>query len=202
VEAESGTLSGDATVHRPPDAWTGESLWSGGAGVRLGAGGSLRLALPIEDTSLVLAVVELAPGAGTTRWTVDRAVLGTVRHGDVGPQGDSPAPGLLAVRTLDTPTRQPALTVTGMTAPATVDAVLVQPVLEWLTLAEPGSRHGTALVRSMASTHRVAAVPVPGAGRASVTVVDSTGRILARYAVSGATAHVLVPPGGFAIVRR
>jgi hypothetical protein len=202
VEAEAGTLTGDATVHRPPDAWTGESLWSGGAGVRLGVGGSLRLDLPVADSSLVLPLVELAPGAGTTRWTAGGHVLGTVRHSAVGPQGDSPAPGLLAMRTLDTPTRSPALTVTGADAPATVDAVLVQPLLERLVLAQPGTPHATVLVRSFAGSYRSAAMPVPGAGWAIVTVADGTGRLVARYAATGATVRVVVPPGGFATVRR
>jgi hypothetical protein len=198
VEAESGTPTGDATVHQPPSPWTGESLWSGGAGVRLGTGGSLRLSLPVDDASLVLPVVELAPGAGTTRWSTG----GTVRHGDVGPQGDSPAPGLLAVRTLFTPTRSRALTVTGVAGTAIVDAVLVQPEIEWLTLAQPGSRHATALVRSFAGTARPVSVAVPGDGRAIVTGYDHTGRLLARYSVTGSTVRVVAPSGGFVIVRR
>jgi hypothetical protein len=202
VEAESGALTGDAARYQPPQAWTGESLWSGGAGVRLGAGGSLRLSLPVDGPSLVLPVVELAPGAGTTRWRTGDAAAGAIRHGDVGPQGDSPAPGLLAVRTLATPTGSRRLTVTGVDGVARVDAVLAQPELEWLTLAQPGSPHATALVRSFAQSSRWVAIPVPGEGRAVVDVYDHTGRLLTRYAVSISTVPVVVPPGGFAIVRR
>jgi hypothetical protein len=202
VEAESGTLTGDAALYTPPQAWTGESLWSGGAGVGLGAGGSLQLSLPGDGASLVLPVVELAPGAGTTRWRSNGMTVGVVRHGDVGPQGDSPAPGLLAVRTLAGPTWPGLLTVTGLNGTARVDAVLMQPQVEWLTLAQPGSGHATALVRSFAATPRKAAIAVPGAGRALVSVSDHTGRLLTRYAVSGSVVHIVVPPGGFVTVRR
>jgi hypothetical protein len=198
VEAESGTLAGDATVYQPASAWTGESLWSGGAGVRLGAGGSLQLTLPIAVTSLVLPVVELAPGAGTTRWSTG----GRVRHGDVGPQGDSPAPGLLAVRTLPAPTSSGALTITGVDGTAVVDAVLTQPEVEWLILAQPGSRHATAMVRSFAPTVRRVAIAVPGAGPALVSGYDHTGRQVTRYAVNGSSVPVVVLPGGFVVVRR
>ena len=198
VEAESGTLAGDATVYQPASAWTGESLWSGGAGVRLGNGGSVRLNLPVAGASLVLPVVELAPGAGTTRWSTG----GWVRHGDVGPQGDSPAPGLLSVRTLPVPTRSGALTVTGVGGAAVVDAVLTQPELEWLILAQPGSPHATAIVRSFALTVRRTVVAVPGDGSATVSGYDHTGRAVTRYAVSGSNVPVVVLPGGFTIVRR
>jgi hypothetical protein len=198
VEAESGTLAGDATVYQPASAWTGESLWSGGAGVRLGTGGSVRLALPIAGSSLVLPVVELAPGAGTTRWSTG----GRVRHGDVGPQGDSPAPGLLAVRTLPAPTNSGALTVTGVDGTAVVDAVLTQPELEWLILAQANSRHATAMVRSFALTVRRVTIAVPGAGPALVRGYDNTGRQVTSYTVSGSSVPVVVLPGGFVVVRR
>jgi hypothetical protein len=198
VEAESGTLAGNATVYQPASAWTGESLWSGGAGVRLSTGGSVQLNLPITGTSLVLPVVELAPGAGTTRWSTG----GRVRHGDVGPQGDSPAPGLLSVRTLPAPTSSGTLTITGLDGTAVVDAVLTQPELEWLILAQPGSRHATAMVRSFASTLRRVDVAVPGAGPALVSGYDHTGRQVTKYTVSGPSVPVVVLPGGFVIVRR
>jgi hypothetical protein len=198
VEAESGSLAGDATVFQPASAWTGESLWSGGAGIRLGAGGSLRLNLPIAGTSLVLPVVELAPGAGTTRWSTG----GRVRHGDVGPQGDSPAPGMLSVRTLSAPRSSGTLTITGVDGTAVVDAVLTQPELEWLILAQPGSRHATAMVRSFALTVRRVPVAVPGHGPALVSGYDHTGRLVTKYAVSGSSVPVAVLPGGFVIVRR
>jgi hypothetical protein len=202
VEAESGLLAGDAAVYQPPQAWTGESLWSGGAGVRLGNGGTLRLRLPAGGTSLLLPVVELAPDAGTTRWSSDGTAAGTVRHGAVGPQGDSPAPGLLAVRTLAAPTTPGRLTVTGVNGVARVDAVLVQPEVEWLTLGQPDTPHATALIRSFAKHPRRVAIPLPGQGPALVNVSDHTGRLIARYPVTGPVISIVAPPGGFVTVRR
>jgi hypothetical protein len=74
--------------------------------------------------------------------------------------------------------------------------------LEWLTLSQPGTRHGTALLRSFATTGRPAAIAVPGHGPALVSVNDSTGRVLARYPEAGETISVLVPGGGFVVIRR
>lgn len=74
--------------------------------------------------------------------------------------------------------------------------------LKWLTLAEPGTHHGTALVRSFADGDRQARIDMPGAGEAIVIVNDHAGRLLARYPAPEASISVLVPAGGFAIVRR
>jgi hypothetical protein len=92
--------------------------------------------------------------------------------------------------------------------------------LEWLALSQPGSPHGTTLVRSFATERRRAAVGVPGTGQALVTAIDHTGRLLARHpatttnattngaTTNGATTNgagavsVEVPPGGFVIIRR
>ena len=101
VEAESGTLGSDATLYQPPGAWTGESLWSGGAGVQLRPGGTLTIPVAGTGPNLLLPVVLLDPSAGTTTWTTTpRHLTGVIRHARVGPQGESPAPGLLAVETV------------------------------------------------------------------------------------------------------
>jgi len=118
VEAESGSLTGDASVYSPASAWTGESLWSGGAGVQINPGGTLTLTVAVTAPSLLMPVVNLLPGAGTSHWRVDQVTAGVVRHGDVGAQGDSPAPGLLAVRTLPhSVTRGTHVTATAAGAP-------------------------------------------------------------------------------------
>ena len=87
---------------RPADAWTGESLWSGGAGVRLSPGGTLTIAvagIAADRTCCCRSCCSTRRRAGRrgrhrVAW---RASSATAR---VGPQGDSPAPGLLAVETL------------------------------------------------------------------------------------------------------
>ena len=153
VEAESGTLSGDATLHQPASAWTGESLWSAGAGVRLGPGGALVLDAPISEPSVLMAAIELSPDAGVTGWSVGTRDLGRVDHNDVGAQGDSPAPGLLAISTLRRTTDAgEQVTVTGQRGTSIVDALLIQPEVERLVLE--GDGHGTALLRSFAAAPR------------------------------------------------
>lgn len=196
VEAESGTLSGSAEVHRPASAWTGESLWSGGAGVRLGPGGQVRIPVDATVPGRLLPVVELAPDSGRTLW----GNAGIVRH-DAGEQGDSPAPGLLAVQTLPGTVAPDTVTVSGLDRPALIDAVLVQPEVEWLTLGSD-SDAGTALVRSFATAPRRAEVAVPGTGRASVEIYDASGRLVYAHGSAEGSVSMVLPPGGFAVVRR
>ena len=64
VEAESGQLGSGAARYQPADAWTGESLWSGGAGVRLPPGGTLTIPVAGVGPNLLLPVVLLDPSAG------------------------------------------------------------------------------------------------------------------------------------------
>jgi hypothetical protein len=201
VEAEAGTLAGDASVYRPASAWTGESLWSGAAGVQLGAGGQLTLDTPVTTPSLLMPVVDLSPGAGTSYWRLDHAAVGLVRHSDVGSQGDSPAPGLLAVRTLPrTVSQGTQVTVTAVNGTALVDAMLIQPEIEQLVLG--GDDGATALLRSFASQPRAATLILPGTGRATIYLLDPTGRTVATTSRTGPTIHLTIPAGGTALVRQ
>ncbi|GAA2071397.1 hypothetical protein [Actinomadura alba] len=201
IEAETGTLSGDAGPHQPSGAWTGESLWSGGAGVRLGPGGRLVLDVPITEPSVLMPAVELAPDAGTSEWRVGAEAVGLVDHGAVGAQGDSPAPGLLAVRTLPrTVQRGGTVTVTGVRGTTVVDGLLVQPEVERLVL--DGGGHGTALLRSFGTGPRRAVVRVPGVGAATAWVFDETGRTVHTTKATGPVVTVTLPAGGGALIRR
>ncbi|MBC6460183.1 hypothetical protein [Actinomadura sp. HBU206391] len=201
IEAETGTLSGDAGPHHPGSAWTGESQWSGGAGVRLGPGGRLVLDVPVIEPSVLMPAVELAPNAGTSEWRVDARAVGLVDHGEVGAQGDSPARGLLAVRTLPrTVRRSGTVTVTGVRGTTVVDALLVQPEVERLVL--DGRGHGTALLRSFGTGPRQAAVRVPGVGAATAWVFDETGRTVRVTTATGPVVKVTLPAGGSALIRR
>jgi hypothetical protein len=201
VEAESGALAGDASRHEPAEAWTGESLWSGGAGVRLSPGGSVTFDVAITEPSVLMPAVDLVPGAGTGRWSAGEATIGQVDHGDVGSQGDSPAPGLLAVATLPRPVEQAmTVTATGTRGPAFVDALLVQPEVEHLLLV--GDGHATALLRSFSAGTRAARVEVPGTGAATVQVLDQTGRTVRTHATTATAVKVTLPAGGTAVIRR
>ena len=201
IEAETGSLVGDASIYSPTSAWTGESLWSGGAGVRLGPGGKLTIDAAVTAPSVLMPVVNLSPDAGTSEWRLDGITVGLLRQGDVGPQGDSPAPGLLAVRTLShTVNHGTQLTATAVSGTALVDALLIQPEIEKLVLAGGGG--AIALLRSFATEPRDTTVEVPGSGTAGVWLLDPTGRTVATQTKHGSTIHLTVPAGGTAIVRR
>ncbi|MFE9654599.1 hypothetical protein [Micromonospora sp. NPDC006431] len=204
LEAEDAARQGGATVVSPPSAWTGESLISGSY-VELPAGAGLRWQLPPADQPrLVLPVVDLRPGVpARTVWGSDTGPLGEVDHARVGAQGASPAPGALLPVTLP---RELAAHDTELTAqataagPATVDAVLLEPLVSRLTLA--GDGHRTTLLRSAARTARTVEITAGGTGAATVEVYDATGELRSRHTSSATQLRVTVLSGGFTLVRR
>jgi hypothetical protein len=206
VEAESGVLGSGATVFERADAWTGESLWSStpdshDRGVRLSPGGTLTISVAgvANGPNLLMPVVLLDPSAGETTWSTPHRVAGVVRHSRVGPQGDSPAPGLLAVETLPTTVEDVAsVVVVGSERESLVDALLVQPEIEHLVLAN-GS-NATALLRSFASHTERVTISLPGT-TARVQSYDDTGRLVTRSSAPAHEVNVWIPAGGFAVVR-
>jgi hypothetical protein len=151
--------------------------------------------------------VNLQPGStAVTTFRAGDTVLGTVRSGDIGPQGDSPAPGALLPVTLPVTLPPGRTTVTATTVAtggdeALLDALMVEPLVSRLVLA--GSDHGTALLRSAATTEQQATVSVVGKAPAKVEVYDGRGRRVGRSLVKAPGAvQVRVVAGGFTIVRR
>ncbi|PTA44811.1 hypothetical protein [Micromonospora sp. RP3T] len=210
VEAEQATLTDGADVVTPDSTWTGESAFSG-AYALLPAGATARWRLPAADQPrLVLPVVELRPGSrAVTRWSAaspdGRArTVGTVRHGRVGAQGTSPAPGALLPVTPSGPAEAPAdavdLVAVAAGGDAVVDAVLLEPLVSRYVIAGTGST--TALLRSAARTPRTVPVTVPGGGTACVETYDAQGVRRSRTRVRGGTVPAEVLPGGFTLVRR
>ena len=208
VEAESGRLSGGAATVTPGSLWTGESQYGGTGYVDVPVGGSVTVDLPQRGDArdgLVLPVVDQRPGAGRLVVTAADRTLGTVDAGDVGEQGDSPAPGLLVplggLGALPRDARSVTLSARG--GDVALDAVMVEPAVSRLVLDQ--GAHGTALLRTSADTTGRTArttVTVPGTGRATVTTYDGKGRRLSRTSTPARTVAVAVPPGGFATVRR
>jgi hypothetical protein len=200
VEAESGQLASGASVYHPASAWTGESLWSGGAGVQLPPGGTLKISVDGAGPNLLMPVVLLDQSAGTTKWRTPRRVAGTVRHSRVGPQGDSPAPGLLAVETLQkTVTDVESVVVQGSKRDSLVDALLVQPEIEHLVLANES--RATALLRSFARHTDRVVISLPVGTTAQIESYDDTGRLVKHSSSPADEVVVRIPAGGFAVVR-
>lgn len=206
LQAEDGSLSGNAVAEKPASLWTGESLFGGTGYAAIGPGGSTTLALPEHRRSLVVPVFDLRPGSdAVTAFREDEQALGTVASGDVGAQGDSPAPGALLPVSLPKTlpagaTRLTATTTTGSGDPAALDAVMLEPLVSRLVLN--GDGHGTALLRSASNVEERTQVRVAGTGPARVNAYDSTGTLVATGLSHASTVPVTVPPGGFVLVRR
>ena len=207
VQAETGTLAGGAHAVLLQDGWTGESKYAAPGYAALPDGGTATIAVGDGGPRLVHAVVNLQPGStAVTTFRAGDTVLGTVRSGDIGPQGDSPAPGALLPVTLPVTLPPGRTTVTATTVAtggdeALLDALMVEPLVSRLVLA--GSNHGTALLRSAATTEQQATVSVVGKAPAKVEVYDGRGRRVGRSLVKAPGAvQVRVVAGGFTIVRR
>ncbi len=202
LQAEDAQLAGGATVVKPASAWTGEAQYGGGAYASLPGGSTATFDLGQHPASLVIPVVDLQPGsAAVTRFAAGRS-LGSVRSGSIGAQGDSPAPGALLPVTLGTTVPAGAKSLTARTTGGTarLDAVMVQPLVSRSVLG--GNGHGTALLRSAATSSARTSVAVPGSGTADVWSYDGVGRLLRHTTSAASVVPVTVAPGGVTIVRR
>ncbi|MGZ5403895.1 MAG: hypothetical protein ACXWDL_04545 [Nocardioides sp.] len=205
LQAETGTLSGDASAVQPESMWTGESLFSGTGHAALGDGGSVTFDVSRIGRSLVLPVLDLEPGSdAATTFRGNRRLLGRAASGAVGEQGDSPAPGALLPVSLPTMLSKEADTLRARTAttgaPATLDAVMLEPAVSRLVLL--GAGHGTALLSSASDRVERTRVRVAGQQRATVETYDARGRLVARRSTPARVVAVAVPAGGFALVTR
>ena len=197
VEGESATLSGGGTVATPPSAWTGESQWSGGKYLSGSTGTTAGWVVPAADQPrLVQPVVDRIAGAGRTSWTANRP-LGTIDHGQAGPQGASPAPGALLPVTLRTPLPARATTVTARFTggESSVDALLLRPEVSQVVFDR------AALLQSASTGPRTRAVAVPAAARVTALSYDGRGRLLHRSTLTGPTVRAPVAAGGFTVLR-
>ncbi len=203
VEAETGTLTGQASIVTPDPTWTGESSWSGKA-VQVGPGSTVSWALPASDQPrLVQPVVELVPGSPTsTSFSADGRTLGTVGFGEVGPQGKAPSPTELAPIALPRAAGSPAATLTATTTGGTgrIDALLVMPQVA--TLSASGAGHSTAVLTSKSRSTEIRTVTLAGRGCADVDAYDRNGRTQGHHRECTASVRVPVAPGGFSIVTR
>ena len=210
VEAEAGTLTGAAEVVTPASAWTGESGWSGGAYVRLGPGGRVAgtVDLPVGGGWWLFPVLDrqqISAGTVATSHRLDGALAGRADHGGAGAQGVSAVPGYLDLGTTG-PVEAgagPAELVSsyaGTGPEARLDAVMVQPEVEWLVLG--GSGGGQAVARSFARDREVRVVDLAGSGPASARSYDRTGRLVEVTTSPGGHLRAPVAPGGFTVASR
>ena len=204
LEAESGFLSKNSTIVTPTSPWTGESQFSGGKYVATGPGSTIGWALPAAtQPRLVQPVVELAPGSsGRSTVLAGGSLLGTVRFGAVGPQGNAPSRTELLPIALNRPVDPNARTVTLRTTGGTgnIDALLVMP--EVATLSADGAGHAVALLTSKSDSTEHRAVTLGGSGSAVASAYDRTGTLLTRSATTDRNPTVAIAPGGFTVLTR
>ncbi len=185
---------------KPDSTWTGEAQYGGTGYASMPAGSTATFDLGQHPASLVIPVVDLQPSSRAVTSFAAGQSLGSVRSGDIGPQGDSPTPGALLPVTLGKPTAASDLTATTTGGTARLDAVMVQPLVSRLVLG--GDGHGTALLRSAATSTSRTTVDVPGSGTADVWSYDGTGRLLDHTTSTASGVPVTVAPGGVTLVRR
>jgi len=211
AEAESGAVEG-GTVQTPADAWTGESLWGGGSYVELDAGGSVSIPvdLPITDRYQLFPVFDRRPvarGVIGLEYILGGMPAGRQDHGGAGAQGVTPTPGYRAVGWVPTDGEVPAgptevvASHTGNTRrPARLDAVMVQPRVEWLLLGD--GDNGQGLLRSFATRRQTRRVTLDGRGPISAVAYNQKGRVVGRASSPGPVLRAPVAAGGFTIVTR
>jgi hypothetical protein len=210
IEAESGSLSGDASVVQPSSAWTGEALWSGGAYVRLGPGGrvTLPISVPTDGQYRLFVVYDKQMGpANSVAVDVQLDDRGAVMHNEGGaaPPGDSPNPSYLWMDSVTLPGTVKAgthtLTLIGRQGEARIDCVLLQPMVEYRVLRDSAG-NTVALAKSFADHSSPARVPMPGK-TALVSVFDASGRLTATRLLpvaSGNDVTFVLPPFGYALI--
>ncbi|MCW2756553.1 MAG: hypothetical protein JWO46_299 [Nocardioidaceae bacterium] len=203
VEAEGGTLSGNASVVTPASLWTDESQYGGTGYASLRGGSTATFDLGAHPDALLMPVVDLQHGTtGATTFTASGRRIGVVHAGDVGPSGDSAGPGALLPVTLPKTVRAGSRTITATTTgdETRLDALMLQPLVTRLVLG--GDGHGTALLRSAAATTQHTRVSVPGSGTATIRSYDGQGRLVSTQRVRARVVPVRIVPGGFVLVRR
>lgn len=204
VEAESGTLTGSATVVTLADAWTGAAIWSGSAYVALKAGDTVTIPVPASDqASNVYPIVNQSEApAGNTRWTAGRTLLGSTPNGGAGDQGIAGAPGKLYPFALQHTLPAGATSVVGTSdGAASVDALLVQPLISSVSVA--GSGPDTTLYISAATTTGTRQVDVPKGFVLEQRAFDSNGRPVkgSDSVAVGPSGRITIAAGGFTVVK-
>ena len=204
VEAESGTLTGSATVVKLADPWTGAAIWSGSAYVALQSGDTVTIPVPASDqANNVYPIVNQSEAkAGNTRWTSGTTLLGSTPNGGAGAQGIAGAPGKLFPFALKHTLPAGATSVVGTSdGAASVDALLVQPLISSVSVA--GSGPDTTLYISAATTTGTRQVDVPKSFVLEQRAFDSTGKPVKGpdSIVADRSGRVTIAAGGFTVVK-
>lgn len=202
AEAESGTLTGSATVVTPPSAWTGSANWSGGKYVEAKSGDTITVRIPATAGPVtVLPIANLGSGNGRTEWTAtagDKTTpLGSSDNARPARQGIAPTTVFLLPQTLRTQAPTGTTTLTGVVhGSVQLDALLVQPVVSHLGLSGPA----TSLDVYVNGIDRQARQQLAGTGVVTVTRFDRYGKQVGTPIRADGGASIVVEAGGFTTV--
>lgn len=206
LQAEQAQLSGNARSVAPESLWTGESLFGGTGYTAIGSGGSVTFSIRPTRPFLLMPVVDLQPGSSAvTMFRANGRLVGRVRSGAIGTQGDSPAPGALLPVTLPATVRQgvtrlSATTVATSGDTARLDAIMLEPVVSRLVLS--GDEHATALLSNASAQPQRTHVSLAGHGTARIESYDGSGHLVEVRVSHAHAVHVTIPESGFTFVRR
>ncbi|MFF1572338.1 hypothetical protein ACFVWR_06280 [Leifsonia sp. NPDC058292] len=202
AEAETGALSGAASVVTPPSAWTGSANWSGGAYVQTSAGAMITITVPaLAGDTRVLPIANLGSGGrGSTDWTASAGArttrLGASDNAERSQQGIAPTPVFLLPQTLRGTAPAGTTTLTARAGgSAQLDAVLLQPLVSHLGLAGAGA----SLDIYVNAVDRQSRKPSAATGNVTVTRFDRFGRQVGSP-VRQNGGSIVVEPGGFTTV--
>ena len=148
---------------------------------------------------------QVPAGVVATRHRLGGAPAGRGDHGGAGAQGVSAVPGHLDLGAVGPCGAGPgpaelAATYAGTGPEARLDAVMVQPEVEWLVLGGDGG--GQALARSFASRREIRPIDLTGTGPASARSYDRAGRLVKVATSPDGHLRVPVAPGGFTVASR
>jgi hypothetical protein len=201
-EAESGTLTGSATVVTPPSAWTGSANWSGGKYVQAKSGDTITVRIPATAGPVtVLPIANLGSGNGRTEWTATAGEkstsLGSSDNASPARQGIAPTTVFLLPQTLRSQAPTGTTTLTAVVhGSVQLDALLVQPVVSHLGLA--GS--ATSLDVYVNGIDRQTRQQLAGTGPVTVTRFDRYGKQVGAPTRAVGRASIVIEAGGFSTV--
>lgn len=208
-EAEAGELAGGAEAVVADPAWTGEALWSGSAYVVLEPGErvSIPVTAEVKGQYRVFMVYDKQLGPAddvAVEVRVDGARPMLHLQGGAGDPGASPNDSYLWLDSIPIAgVLQPGehtITITGLRGEARIDAILLQPAIEYRMLSADDGDTVT-LLKSLSGIPDAGRLPLRGQ-TALVRVWSAHGRLLSErsYTVRMPELMVSIPRYGWAVV--
>ena len=208
-EAEAGDLSGGAEAVVADPAWTGEALWSGGAYVALERGERVSIPVTAEVTGRYRLFIVYDKQLGPAHEVAVEVRVNGARplphfQGGADDPGASPNDSYLWMDSIAFPGVLQAgdhtITIRGLRGEARIDAILLQPIIEYRMLGD-GEGNTVTLLKSLSGLPDAGRLPLRGES-VVIRTFSSNGRLLSErsHTVRGPELLVPVPRYGYAVV--